>query len=236
MKGAKLHLLVAPAVMGGTRWETVPAPDAAFSWLPFTVQQKGRKFRATGWTIDQNRPTGKAYYVATTGNDANNGLSAAAPLRKIMTALGKADVDVVYVAAGVYGYHNGFENTVWTRSVSVIATGGRVVVGAFCDLANLSWALDVGGGRPNTYKAARTNVGSVRDAAFPDAKGDHSILTTQASADAVEANPGSWYTDGTSIWVRTSDSRAPDYDIHPYFSNITAGVNLPLVELYTARE
>jgi hypothetical protein len=108
-------------------------PPAGWTWsLPFTIQQKGRSFRVkAGWTIDQNKPTGKTYYVSTTGNDANDGLTPGTALRKIYTAFMKADVDVVSIAAGAYGWSNGWAGQNLTRSVSFIPTGGRVVIGTF---------------------------------------------------------------------------------------------------------
>lgn len=198
---------------------TVDPPSAAFSWLPFTVQKGGRDFRPSpAWAIDGSRPTGKAYYVSTTGSDAADGLTAETALRKIATALGQADVDVIYVASGIYGLTNGWGVTNQTRSVSVIATGGRVVNGNFAE--GLSWANQAGASLPNTYRASRSLVGAVWDRGVVDVNGDYYKLTLVANAATVDTTPGSWYTDNTYVWVRTSDSRAPDANVLCMFNNV----------------
>lgn len=205
--------------LNGSGWRAVAVPDAGFSWLPFGVQQNGRRFRARlDWAIDGSRPTGTAYYVATTGNDGNDGLSAVAPLRKISTALAKADVGVVYVAAGLYGLTNGWGTVNQTRSVSVIATGGRVVNGNFAE--GLSWANQAGASLPNTYRASRSAVGAAWDRGVVDAAGDYYKLTLVSDAATVDATPGSWYTDNTYVWVRLSDDRAPDANVLCIFNNV----------------
>lgn len=210
--GALRYLPNVAALSGGV------SPPSGFTWAqPFAIYPRDGTFVASP-DISVFAITGKTYYVSTTGNDTNDGLTPAAPLRKISTAQKKADVDVVSIAAGVYGFTNGVMLEEPVRSMSLIATGGRVVLGEFAE--GLSWALDVAGSRPNTWKAARSNIGAARDAAFPDANGDHTVLTLQADADAVEANAGSWYTDNTSVWVRTSDSREIDSDVRLYFSNV----------------
>lgn len=187
------------------RWEDLAIPDAAFSWLEFTIQQKGRIFRPRpDWKITLNRPTGKAYFVATDGNDANSGLDAAHPLRSINTAVKKTDAKIVYVKAGLYGKTYGYINT-GVANISVIATDGRATVGAFFE--ELSWSAD-----ETAFTAALVSANTylVIDASQVDAKGDFSILTNVASAALVKTTPGSWYASGTNVWVRTADSRTPD--------------------------
>jgi hypothetical protein len=201
----------------GTAGAYLTAPTG-WTWaLPFSIIKGTSRFYAVDFDVADYAPTGKAYYVSTAGNDANDGLTAATPLRKISTAIAKGDVVVVYVASGVYGHTNGVGNESGETTVSVIATGGRVTIGSFAE--GLTWALDTAGGRPNTWKAGRSVISRARDAKFPNANGDHTLLTLQANADAVEAAPGSWYTDGTSCWVQTADSREIDGDVRLYFSN-----------------
>lgn len=211
---------IIPGIIAGT-WQDVTAPDTAFSWLAFTPQMNGGQFRARpDWTIDADRPTGKAYYVATTGSDSNDGLTVGAPLRKIATALAKADVDVIYVAAGLYGLTNGWGTANQTRSVSVIATGGRVVNGNFAEA--LTWANQSGAGLANTYRTSRSLIGSVWDRGVVDAEGDYEKLTLVADAATVDTTPGSWYTDNTYVWVRLSDDRAADTNVLCMFNNVQA--------------
>ncbi len=197
-------------VMGGG-WKDV-TPPAGWTWeLPFTIQQSRRSFRVKpGWSIDQNKPTGKAYYVATDGNDANSGLDENHPLRSINTAVKKTDAKIVYVKSGIYGKSYGYINT-GVINISIIATHGRVVCGAHFD--TLSWIAD---GNAYTSALVSANTYLVTDASLVDANGDYAILTKAADAATVKATPGSWYCDGSNIWVRTSDDRVPDDNIRVY--------------------
>ena len=203
-------------VISGT-WQDVTAPDAAFSWLPFTIQRAGGQFRARpDWTIDAARPTGTAYYVSTAGSDSNDGLTAGAPLRRIATAYNKADVVEIRIAAGVYGVSS-TQNM--TKNISLIGSG-TVIYGGFVDPGTLTFALD--GTYTHTYKATRSNVGMVRDTLSADANGDTASLTLRTSAADVEANPGSWYLDGSNVlWIRRADGAAvTDTNCRIYFSSV----------------
>jgi hypothetical protein len=196
-------------------WTAVDAPNEAFIFLPFVVQKIGRYFRPSpiSWQIDLNRPMGKAYFVSTTGNDANDGLTSGTAFRKISTAYLMADVDVVYIETGIYGFTNGWTAGGPGRDISFIATGGRVVIGNFAE--GLSWSAD-----GNAYKATRSHVQKIADATQVDALGDWTFLTLVDSAATCKSTPGSWYTDATYVWVRTIDSRSPDTDIRCYFDNV----------------
>jgi hypothetical protein len=217
------HSIARPLGTGrqeGATWQDV-TPPVGWDWvLPFTPQYLGGQFQVkAGWAIDANRPTGKAYYVATNGVDTNDGLTPGTALRKIITAYNKADVVEIRVAAGVYGLTNGVGASTLAKNISIIAEGGRVVVGAFAEPGTLAFALD--GTLTHTYKVTRSGVGAVWDAAHLDAYGDYAPLTLQANAAAVEANPGSWYLDGTNVlWVRLSDDRVPDINLRVYFNNV----------------
>jgi hypothetical protein len=221
--GARRMLLAGPLGMGRQEsvvWQDVTPPAGWNRTLPFTIQNQGRQFRPDpGWSIDQNRPTGKAYYVATNGSDAASGLDAANPLASIKTALNKVDIVVCYVQGGVYGNLNSWWDVLLQKDVSVISYDGRAKIGAH--RMGLVWALDTAGGNPNTYKTTYGTTTRVFDAKSLTAYGDYSKLTPQASAAAVQANPGSWYCDGVSTWMRLSDSRVPDADVRVY-GNTTA--------------
>ena len=194
-------------------WKDVTAPGG-WSWsLPLTIQMRGRRARVKpGWAIDGAAPTGKAYYVKTTGSDGYTGLSWAQAFRKISTALAQADVDVVYVEAGYYGRVGGGAVSLGTRSVSIIASGGRAVMSQDHELT--SWTHV-----SNHYeRALALHCGVVTDASNKDTYGDYQVLTRVADAATVDATPGSWWWNGSStIYVRTFDDRAPDTNIHCYF-------------------
>ena len=137
-------------------------PPTGRTWaLPFQVMQIGQAITVTNFDISAYAPrapaAGVAYYVSTTGSDANSGLDAEHPLRKVSTALQKADVGEVHIAEGVYSREAGgsWTGTEVTRSVAVYGHGKVILTG---HQAGLSWAPD--GTLTHTYKATRSGGGA----------------------------------------------------------------------------
>lgn len=220
-----------PSILAGGAWDGDEAvsPPVGWMWtLPFNIVRHDSTFAPTNFDVSRYAPAGKAYYVATNGNDLADGLTPATPLRKILTALGKADVDVVYVAAG--DYHRDYQwNVSPARNVAVIATGG--VVRSTVHQTGLSWVQD--GTYTNTYKATRSNTIQLRDVLYSDSNGDSQKLTQLASADLVDAAPGSWCIDGSNVvYVRLSDDRVPDADLRIYLAGINNGLVTGNVHVY----
>lgn len=170
-------------------------------------------FQVSGFNITDGMPTGTTYYVKTTGSDVADGLTWGTALASINVALGKGDVDVIYVETGLYTRTAGFNGVACARDVSVIAYGGAVVSATY---DHLSWAPD--GGEPTVSTAARSAVWGVYDGTNLDSDGDAEPLTLQANVAAVAANPGSWYKDATHVWVLPFDSRAADNDIWAFIT------------------
>lgn len=217
--------LLATQFLGLTQWTPVPIPDPVFAILPFTIQRIGKAYRVYPgqWSISMHAPrAGTTYFVSTTGDDGNDGLSAVTPLRKISTALAKADVGVIYVEAGIYGTINGWGTTGPVRNVSVIATGEKVYVGAFAE--GLTWSDDSG-----AYKASpsRNHVGRVADTTLLDSHGDYVFLTNAGSVAACRSTVSTFYCDGTDTWVHLSDGRAvTDAEVRCYFDNVGAAAEV----------
>jgi hypothetical protein len=74
----------------------------------------------------------------------------------------------------------------------------------------LTWTLNTGA----TYQAARSNVTHVLDMSSKDAFGIPLGYTFRSSIATVDANPGSWWTDGTTVYVRTLAGAAPVAGTH----------------------
>lgn len=204
--------------------------------LPFRVVRSGASFRVTGWAIDQNRPTGKIYYVSTAGNDSNDGsaIDAAHALRNVKTALAKADVDEVLIADGTYQYGAGWDNTSPTRNISVRAYSG-VFGGVILSMSrgsNLSWSTNET--YTHVYEATNSNYGAVYDRLNTDIFGQIVKLARQTSIENVENNPGSWYDDGATskIYVRRADDAQPSITNSRIFYKNTNGVVNGAVTIY----
>jgi hypothetical protein len=208
----------------------IPVPDG-FRWnpAPLALYRKPDGTIATDWDVSDfaYRGAGKAYYVSlTTGRDTNDGTTLETAFQSLGKALLMSDVDIVYLDEGVYPRKHAFNSTTIPRSVSLIALPGKKVVLGTHD--SLVWSAE--SGLTGTYKAARTSVGRVFDAAFTDPFGDYAELTVCGSADEVGDHPGSTYTDGSTVWVRTADSRPPDDRVRVYLAvknaNIEGGKTL----------
>lgn len=198
---------------------TVDAPSG-FDWtLPegFAVQRRGGQFQvADSFDITQYAPTGKIYWVdVNTGNDTTGSGTEGAPWKSVYKAMTQADVDVVYVKPGTYYRQQGGGGTAGvniTRSMSFQKWPDAVgTVYLTIAAGGLSWSLD--GTYTNTYTASRSATTDIVDRTQTDANGDFNRYTLRASAADVDANPGSWYISGSTVYVRTIDDRAPDSDI-----------------------
>lgn len=211
----------------------IPFPTG-FTWTtaPITVYRNAKGKIETDFnvtTFKYNGAAGKIYYVDyNNGNDTNNGLTSGTALKKLRTALNKADVDIVMIAGGVYPRSFGTFGDI-TKSVSIISYNGEAVISMHEDLA---WSLSAG--QQKTYQANRANVVSVYDSRYKDGKGDYLKFTQKASTAEVEANPGSFYFDSVAniVYVQMSDSRVPDTDIRAYllFNNKVTGATTCYLE------
>jgi len=199
-----------PIIAGS--WQTVSAPDAAFNWLPFTIQKSGAsKFRISpSFNLETyaNIAVAKTYYVdRAMPDDTGNGLTWATAFQKLGTALAKADVDRIYIAEGVYEYGYGWDGYDCARSVKVIGIGNVVLA----PHATLSWsAVD------SHYEAVATGGTLVLDLTNIDSFGDYQMLVKKTSSADVDATAGSWYYASNVFYVHTFDDRAPDANIWTY--------------------
>lgn len=192
--------------------EKIQTPSGLGYSPPFNVyHDRYSNLFLTDFDTSRYQPTGKTYYVSATGSASNDGLTYATAFSSIGTALSKGDADVIMVGYGIYERSKGFSGYTIFRNVSIKAFGGPVTFSAH---DTLTWT--VANGYTNTYQATRSLVDWVWDAKTPDSLGDYTRLTKQTSIALVDANPGSWYSDGTTLYVRTSDSRQPDSNIRAY--------------------
>lgn len=215
-------------MMSGGGAVSVPS---GFAWTPpFTITQSGRAF-----TTNLNLQTyagitvAKTYYVdRAMPDDTGDGLTALTAVQKLTTAMAKADVDRVYIKAGVYELGYGWGATSPTRDIEIIGYGGVVRLSAH--RAGLGWALDT-----THYEVSQaTKIWNVWDASILDGNGDYSMLTRVTSEAEVEATAGTWYWDDASdmLFVRTSDDRAPDADILPMETSTYCGLMTAAKTLY----
>jgi len=123
----------------------------------------------------------------------------------ITAANAKAGPTRIFVMAGVYPKIAAFGSAnaavFPNKKISIEAVYGRVQTGAFDDL---TWAKT--GGQVNVYEAARSSAQTAYNPLLTDQFGDYLSYTYQSSIANVDANPGSWYTDNTTVYVHAHDS------------------------------
>lgn len=85
-----------------------------------------------------------------------------------------------------------------------------------------SWTAD-----DTAYKTARAACFNVVDfTATADANGLYAPIIKAADLATCKATPGSWWTDNTTVWVRTSDDRQPDANVLLLLSTFTCDFTL----------
>jgi hypothetical protein len=207
---------------------TVPAaptwgnitPPAELTWtLPFAIQRHSQTgairvdptFDLEAYANVTETGTSWVKMASEGGSDSASGADEAHAFATIHKALSYTSRSVVMVKAGTYsgypsdGWNGGHPNA----SFKVKAYGGAVIITMDVTSA-LTWNL-VG----NHYEASyASNLASVYDFASPDSDGDATILVKAADAATVDSTPGSWFSTGGVIYVRTSDNRQPDTNIH----------------------
>lgn len=192
----------------------IPFPEK-FTWkdAPIVIHKDAMGRIITDFDAATFKPdvTGKKiYYVSTTGKDTNDGLTPQTSLRNIFTARLKDDVGIIEIADGFYEDQTGFNNSPGVINAKDIiiraAQGASVTIAA--GRISLSWTKTAE--KTNVYQTNRTLVTGVYDLKLVDANGDHKKLALKSSIDEVDANQGSYYTDGTILYVHTGDSRVAD--------------------------
>lgn len=158
------------------------------------------------------KPT-KTYYVDIKTGDNNNAGTEDKPFKWINRALRYGDADNIIVKSGIYGWSSSFGGFEQSKPFNLIGVGD-VYVGAHRD--GLSWLQN--SAYSNVYQATGSSVIEV-----VDIKDFENIIAYEnlASVQAVSSKAGSYYIDGTNIYVRTIDDRKPDDYILPNIRNET---------------
>jgi hypothetical protein len=212
---------------------------ADFPWAPpFAIIQTGPATFTT--TIEPHSlrvATSVTRYVKPTGANANTGLSWAQAERSIWEALNRvgASATTIYVLGSadplnptIYDDDHNWISAL-TANVNMIVVSDETTLAPGYAMSSTgmraggarlgTWALTASGDGPNVYEAtlAAANTPYAVIDASTLTNGAPTKLTSRASIALVQANPGSYYHDttGNVLYVRTSDSRAPDASLRP---------------------
>lgn len=190
---------------------------------PFRINRAGSVVTEDFNPDDYLVPSSVTYYFSNSGNDANDGLSAEQPKKKISTVIAALNAAppagaTFYLAAGKYSGTDGFSTTSMQFNCNVICPTGRAEF-SFRDA--VTWTKT--GGRTNVYQSATTRTTpAVIDLASTDSYGIAKRLQVVADLATCDATPGSVLTVSTTLYVHTHDSRAADADILAFSTSISA--------------
>lgn len=158
----------------------------------------GAGIRVGSVAAKYNRPTGKKYYVSTTGSDSSDGLTPGTAFRTIQKAVDQTDVDEVILESGFYDRNKGIAIAP-TRDVSIVCESGECILGGY---SSLTWTPDAT--YTNCERATRSSAYLVIDTDVLDAYGMPTAYTQQSTEALCDANPGSWWTDNSTVLVNPS--------------------------------
>lgn len=212
----------------------VPVPDL-FLWNPTDFSVVENQDGTFSSTYDWREPAlQNPRYVSLTGSDGGTGVDWANAWAGIDYAIDQhiADptIDGIYVEGGEYRLPNRWDNALITENLAIIGVGGMVVTSSRPS-TDLTFAPN--GTYPDVHEATSgTTVAQVTDNGVVTLQGFGTRLVERASLAEVNANPGSWYYTGTTLYVRTSDSRAPDSDVVTSLSVSNARINAPGKRVY----
>jgi hypothetical protein len=196
---------------------------SGFTWTdaPINIFKNDKGEITTDFEAADHKPdmTGlKTYYVSLNGSNSNDGLSESTPFRRVSDPLQKADCGEIIISGGFYPRGQAWAGFSPVRNMTIRAKEGEEVILSASD--SLAWSLS--SGYTNVYQANRSTVNDVFDARFKNRFGDYAELKNVSSIAEVQSTQGSWYTDGSIIYVHTFDSRPADSYIRAYLNTNNA--------------
>lgn len=177
------------------------------------VSQNGEVSFDYDIAINKIKPT-KTYYVDIKTGDNTNAGTEDKPFKTIERAFRYADADNIVVKEGIYGWTNGFAGSSQIKPFNLIGVG-NVYIGAHRD--NLTWTQN--SVYNNVYQATGSAVVEVID--ITDFE-NPIFFEKQINIESVSLKAGSFFIDGSNIYVRTKNDRKPDEYILPNMINDTA--------------
>jgi len=177
--------------------------------------------------------TQNTYYVdVNRSDDSGAGTSWSVAKKTIAAAITAGNTAaipyVIYVRAGTYVRFNGFGSAVPSQPCAFIAVGGRVNAGVF---DALTWTLDSG----TTYSASRSLSQRVYDTKTKDVNGDYTEFpkANPYTLTGCRAQAGSWFTDGTTVYVNRGDAIAvTDSNTRVYLSAVNGAKSTTSGNMY----
>jgi hypothetical protein len=209
----------------GLGWNQTNYPIAPTVTLPLGGQRVGSAgydpFTSPAYLAAVNGPQ---YYVSSTGNNTNNCLTAATACASITYVVGLANAGAVPATINIYKSNSsgilGRVASQWTTSAKptvdlvVRSVNGRSILGVFDSAV---WTTNAT--YSNVSQTTRSSVLRVVDPARIDRFGLYTEYGKVTSLLACSQTPGTWYTDGTTLYVNPfAGESAADQTIRTYLN------------------
>ena len=194
--------------------EPVLTPEH-FTWKDHPLENKVYRDNNGNVTHDFDvsiyRPFGKRYYVDPNVSASGDGLTLETAFKTMGEALHQNDIVEMVLANGIYLRDNvlwGNSNYV-TKDISIMAMEGHKPL--LCSGVPISYTLNET--YNNVYQATTGTCTNVVDIKNTNINGDFTLFTRVTSLEEVSMTYGSWFHDGTTLYIKTFDGRVPDDNI-----------------------
>jgi hypothetical protein len=139
------------------------------------------------------------------GNDTTGAGTFAAPyagVKKALTMVTAGTPTNLIIEAGYYNRVTGPNGTTADADLNVYGIGDVIFSNAY---EPLTWTAHTTG----VFKAPRSAVAGVRDKAVANQYGADTLIQQVTTLAACESTGGTWYTDGTTLYVHRADDALP---------------------------
>lgn len=161
------------------------------------------------------------YYVdPLNGESDNDGLSEGTAVSAVNEAI-SLGAQLIYCLPGDYNRSQGvLANTVVTSNLAVIAPRGGVNMSSWDNGDSFTWVLEDG-----VYRTERSGTEQVYDTTSTDDYG-YFPYSKKSTLNECKAEPGSFFLQGTTVYVNTLDSLIPDLRIKLNLKVVTCQIRL----------
>lgn len=189
---------------------------ADITWRPGKITEQNGLFKID-FSIDDlvkdKISKMKPYYCNyETGSNSNDGLTPATAVKTITYAYVSLGARLLYLTGGVHksdswgSLNSSFTNT---DDFFVLQYGDKETYITNAPETNPTYSLQSG----TTYQYTLSATANVIDMKYLDKKGFPYRMTLQTSIANVNANAGSFYISGSTVYINTLDGRVPDASI-----------------------
>lgn len=196
-----------------SQFEEIKIP-AEFPSMPFKFYRDTDGKVKHDYTFDQFKDGYTEIYVANSGsNDTGDG-SSTNPYRTMQMAFDMAEAGpdssyIIKVSDSLITRNYAYVVKTITKNISVVGIGPtRTILPTAIE--QLTWTADGVG----TWRTARTEVYGVFDLEKTDSYGEPTPYGVVSSLEQCKSQPGTWYEDGSSIWVHTETGEFPTIRSH----------------------